>query len=271
MSYKTIILEKKDNIAVLTFNRPDRLNAMTGEMWDEINAAIAEVNDDDEMRVMVVAGSGRAFCAGNDVRQSGGPEEKDEPSTSARGGDAGLRRLIRGPGAIVLGLQKMEKPTIAMINGVAAGNGVDIALACDMRVGSENARFVNAFVRRGLVPGDGGAWFYSRVMGLGRALEFCFTGDAIEAKEAEKIGMLNYLVPAEELEQKTMSLARKIADGPPIAIRLSKRLLYQGLQTDLETHSHLAAAYQGIAGSSEDSKEGNRAFAEKRPAKYQGK
>ncbi len=270
MSYKTIILEKKDNIATLTFNRPDRLNAMTGEMWDEVNAAIADVDRDDEMRVLVVTGAGRAFCAGNDVRQTEGAETtRQEPP--ATGGDAGLRRLVRGPGAIVLGLQKMEKPTIAMVNGVAAGNGTDVALACDLRIGSENTRFVNAFVRRGLVPGDGGAWFYSRVMGLGKAAEYCFTGDPIEAQEAKDSGILNYLVPAADLEKETMALARKIADGPPIAIRLAKRLLYDGLMTDLETHAPLAAAYQGIAGSSEDAKEGNRAFAEKRPAKYQGR
>ncbi|MBI2329751.1 MAG: enoyl-CoA hydratase/isomerase family protein [Chloroflexi bacterium] len=271
MDYETIILEKKDNIATLTFNRPDRLNAMTGEMWDEVNAAIADVNADDEMRVLVVTGAGRGFCAGADVARTATDLSQREAAPSARGGDEGLRRLIRGPGAIVLGLQKMEKPTIAMVNGVAAGNGTDIALACDMRVGSENTRFVNAFVRRGLVPGDGGAWFYSRVMGLGKALEYCFTGDPIEAKEAERVGILNYLVPAAELEKATMALARKIADGPPIAIRLAKRLLYHGLGTDLETHEHLAAAYQGIAGSSEDAREGNRALAEKRPPKYQGR
>ncbi len=270
MNYETIILEKKDNIATLTFNRPDRLNAMPPEMWDEVNAAIADVDADDDMRVLVVTGAGRGFCAGADVPRTAtdGAEREARPAT---GGDEGLRRLIRGPGAIVLRLQKMEKPTIAMVNGVAAGNGVDIALACDLRVGSENTRFVNGFVRRGLVPGDGGAWFYSRVMGLGKALEFCFTGEPIEAKEAERIGILNYLVSAAELEEKTMDLARKIADGPPIAIRLSKRLLYHGLGTDLETHEHLAAAYQGIAGSSEDSKEGSRAFAEKRKPKYQGR
>ncbi len=269
MNYRTIILEKKDNIATLTLNRPDRLNAMTEEMWDELLSAIADVNDDDEMRVLVVTGAGRGFCSSRDVRQTtDGTVEEVRPAT---GGDASLRHLIRKPGAIPLGLQKMEKPTIAMVNGVAAGAGCDLALACDLRVGSENARFVNVFVRIGLVPGDGGAWFYPRVMGLGKALEYVFTGDYIEAKEAEKIGILNYLVPAEELEDKTMSLARKIADGPPIAIRLSKRLIYHGLGTDLETHEHLAAAYQGIAGSSEDSKEGNRAFAEKRQPKYQGR
>ena len=270
MSYNTIIVEKKEHIATLTFNRPDRLNAMTGEMWDEINTAIAELDYDDEIRVLVVTGAGRAFCAGNDVRQASdreGAQSEERPAT----GDAGLRRLVRGPGAIVLGLQKMEKPTIASVNGVAAGNGTDIALACDLRIGSENTRFVNAFVRRGLVPGDGGAWFYSRVMGLGKAAEYCFTGDPIEAEEAKSAGILNYLVKAEDLEKETMALARKIADGPPVAIRLAKRLLYHGLGTDLETHEHLAAAYQGIAGASEDAKEGNRAFAEKRPAKYQGR
>ena len=158
-----------------------------------------------------------------------------------------------------------------MVNGIAAGAGFDLALACDLRIGSENARFMNAFIRIGLFPGWGGTWLYPRVMGLGKALEYLLTGDFLEAKEAEKLGVLNRLVPADELEKETMSLARKLAVGPPIAIKLTKLQVYKGLGMDLETALQIAAACETITLSSEDHKEGISAFLEKRQATYHGR
>ena len=269
MNGETIILEKKENIAKITLNRPDKLNAIDVGTFRKLLSALADVNDDDEMRVLVITGAGRGFCAGADVsRVAGGAESGGSPDRGADTSRGGVRERFT---SISLGLQKMRKPTIAMVNGVAAGAGVDLALACDLRVGSENARFVNGFVRRGLVPGDGGCWLYPRVMGMTKALEYLFTGDPIEAKDAERIGILNYLVPAEELEKETMSLARKIANGPPIAIRLAKLLLYQGLGMDLETAQHFAAACQLVVGGSEDAREGTRALLERRQAIFKGK
>jgi len=247
MDYKAIILEKKDNIATLTFNRPERLNAITVEMGEELLSAIADVNDDDKVRVLVITGAGRGFCSGADVtRMAGGAAGDVSPAREAeerRPEALGERDLMV---RFTRGLQKMKKPTIAMVNGVAAGVGCDIAFACDLVVGSENARFVNAFIRRGIPPGDGGAWLYPRVMGLHKALEYILTGDFIEAKEAERVGILNYLVPTAELEEKAMSLARRIAEHSPRAIELSKRLLYEGLATNFETVQHLTAAYQSL-------------------------
>jgi enoyl-CoA hydratase/carnithine racemase len=165
----------------------------------------------------------------------------------------------------------MQKPTIAMVNGVAVGGGFDVALACDLRIGSKDARFRNAFVKIGLFPGWGGTWLYPRVMGLGKALEYLFTGDFLGAEEAERLGVLNKMVVPEELEKETMVLARKIAQGPPIAIRLMKLQAYKGLQMDMETALEMAAACETITLNSEDHKEGVAAFREKREAQFKGK
>jgi len=197
---------------------------------------------------------------------------RTEGDTDTSGAVEKIRQeLPRGVGSIMLKLQKMQKPTIAMVNGVAVGAGFDLALACDLRVGSENARFVNGFIRIGLSPVEGGTWLYPRVMGLGKALEYLFTGDFMEAKEAERFGVLNRLVSADELEKETMSLAGKIADGPAIAMRLTKRQVYEGLGMDLETALQSIATSQSTPLGSEDHKEGVTAIREKRRAKFRGR
>ena len=268
MNYEAIVLEKKEHIATITLNRPDRLNAITPQMAQELLSAFDDVDEDDEMRVLVITGAGRGFCAGADVGGMAGGTEKGVGIS--RGLEMMRNRLSGGTGTTTLKLQKMQKPTIAMVNGVAVGGGFALALACDMRVGSENARFMNAFVRIGLYAGWGSTWLYPRVMGLGKALEYLFTGDFIEAQEAEKLGVLNRLVPADELETETITLARKIADGPPIAIRLTKLGVYKGLAMDFETALQ-TTDYESITLSSEDHREGVAAFREKRRAKYQGR
>ncbi len=264
MSFETILLEKKEEIGILTLNRPDRLNALNEKMYAELVQAIQEADQDDEVRVLILTGAGKAFCAGADVGRMSAEERK------ARGSEE-IRRGFRNIQAIILGLHRMEKPTIAMVNGAAVGGGFDLACACDLRTGSENARFMSAFVRIGLFPGFGGTWLYPRIIGIPKAAEMLFTGDFMEAKDAERFGLLNRLVPAADLEKETMSLARRIANGPPIAIRLSKMQLYKGLEMDLETALKMAAACETITLTSEDHQEGVAAFREKRPPKYRGK
>ena len=269
MDYQNIILERKEQVAILTLSRPERLNAISPQMSQELFTALNEVDDDDEVRVLIITGAGRGFCSGADVGgMTGGTQEG---SGEARGAEERRQGLIRGAGRVIPKLQKLQKPTLAMVNGVAVGAGFDLALACDLRVGSENARFMNAFVRIGLFPGWGGTWLYPRVMGLGKALEYLYTGDFMEAEEAEKLGVLNRLVPAGKLEEETMALARKIADGPPLSIRLMKLQVYKGLEMDLETALQMAAACETITLTSEDHKEGVAAFREKRPPVFQGK
>ena len=268
MDYETIILRKEEHIATITLNRPERMNAVNQQMERELLAAVEDVAKDDDVRVVVITGAGRAFCSGADV----GSVLGGEGETALTGSVEGMRRYLRGGfQKITLTLQKMDKPTIAMVNGAAVGAGCDFAFACDMRVGSERARFRNGFVRIGLIPGAGGTWLYTRLMGLGRGLEFLFTGDILEAEAAEKIGVLNKVVPVEELEKETMELARKIAKGPPIAIQLSKMQAYKALEVDLETALEMAAACQALALATEDHREGVTAFLEKREAQFKGR
>ncbi len=265
MEFETILLKKEDHIATITLNRPERLNAINTQMERDLAKAIKDVSEDDVVHVLIVAGAGRAFCAGGDIARM--PAKGKAPRK--RGAEE-IRRGFRTVHEIIIGLQKMEKPTIAMVNGVAAGGGFDLACACDLRIGSPNARFMVAFVRLGLVPGWGGTWFYPRVMGLGKAAEFLFTGDFCEAEEAYRIGLLNRLVAPEDLERETHALASKIANGPPIALRLAKMQLYHGLEMDLETAMKVAAACETITVTSQDHKEGVSAFRRKRAPVYKG-
>ncbi len=269
--YQYILLEKdsKGHIATLTLNRPDRRNALNDAMQDEIGDAIEEVDADDSLRVLVLTGAGRVFCAGGDLDQlQGGSQAGGWVSESADK----IRRSFQRTQRFMLGLQRMEKPVIGMINGAAVGAGFDLACGCDIRIGTPRSRFMVAYVRIGLFPGFGGTWLYPRALGsIGKAAELLFTGDFLEAEEAHRLGFLNQLVPEEELESVTMEMARKIADGPPIAIRLSKLMLYKGLEFDLETAMKMAAAAETITLTSQDHAEGTAAFRESRRPIFEGK
>jgi len=264
MSYETITVNKKEHIAIITLNRPDKMNAVNPQMVNELVAALREVAEDSDVRVAVLTGAGRAFCSGHDISYfAGGGEEQRSPSQTAEQ----VRRVQK----ISLALQKMEKPTIAMVNGATLGIGCDFAFACDMRVGSYDAYFASGFVRMGAIPGAGGTWFYTRLMGLGRGLEFLFTGDSLPAEAAERIGVLNKLVPAEDLERETMELAQRLVKGPPVAIRLAKMQAYKALEVDLETALEMAATGQAVAMSTEDHREAATAFRQKREAQFKGR
>ncbi len=268
MAENHLLIEKQDRIARLVLNRPEKLNALTPTLEDDLLTAVRELGDDDAVGAVIVTGAGRAFCSGADVGGLGGGQRPT--GYNAEVADD-VRRRFNTPQGIILGLQKMEKPTIAMVNGIASGAGLDIAAACDMRVGTPRSRFMAAYIRIGLFPGWGGTWLYPRVMGLAKAAEMVFTGDFMEADEAYRVGMLNKLVPEEELEPATMEMARKVANGPPIALRLAKMNLYRGLEIDLETAMKFAAASETITLTSEDHREGVRAFQEKRSPDYQGR
>ena len=265
MDFETITLKKADHIATITMNRPDNTNALNTKMLHELIAALHDVSNDDDVRVVILAAAGRVFCSGADVSEGG--------KTSGLSGTPNeMRRNLRETfQSVALGLHRLDKPTIAMVNGAAVGAGCDFAFACDMRVGSERAKFRNGFVKVGLIPGGGGTWLYTRLMGLGRGLEFLFTGDFMEAEEAQRTGVLNKLVPADELENATMELARKIAKNPPLAVQMSKTLAYKALDSDLAAALEMSAAFQALALSSEDHREGVNAFIEKREARFKGK
>lgn len=265
MAYETITLKKESHIATLTMNRPDKMNALTRKMLLEMVEAVADVAQDRDIRVMILTGAGKVFCSGADI--SGGGWE-----SGLAGSPNELHYNIRTSyQRVALGVQSMEKPTIAMVNGAAVGAGCDFAFACDMRVGSDRSKFRNSFVKVGLIPGGGGAWFYTRLLGLGRGLEFMFTGDFLESEEALRIGVLNKLVAGDKLEAATMEMAKKIASNPPLAVQMSKKLAYKALETDLETALDFAATCQALALSSEDHREGVNAFMEKRDPTFKGK
>ena len=268
MEFQTILLEKSDHIARLTLNRPERLNALNEQMFVELNSALESVAEDPEVRVLVLTGAGRAFCASADIK-----EER-------QGGDRLMGHMdpyqtwqfIRtGPQGVTLGLHHMEKPTIAMVNGLAVGDGFDWVLACDIRIGCEHARFMNAFLQMGLVSNTGSTWLYNRAMGINKALELLYTGDWLEAEEALRLGVLNRLVPAECLEEETMAMARHIAERPPIPNRLVKGMVYRGLTQTLDEHLVEAAQVEVLTLTSEDHREALSAFLEKRKAEFKGK
>ncbi len=267
MPDETLLVEVRDRIAVLTLNRPERLNALSPQLTEELGAAIATLaQGQEDVRCVVLTGAGRAFCAGADTsRMAGGQEEQ------SRGTPEDIRRSFRGAQRVILGLQRLEIPTIAMVNGDAAGAGFDLACACDIVTAAEHARFLVAYRRIGLIPGWGGAWLYPRRLGLNKAAELMFTGDFLPAQEAYRLGWVSFVAPAEELRERTMELAARIAAGPPISLRLMKLLLYKGLQTDLETAMQMAALGSTITLTSADHREGVAAFREKRPPVFTGR
>lgn len=272
--FETVILEKmeEEHIAKISLNRPERLNAFNPQMQDEFTQAIEDVDQDDNMRVLIVTGVGRGFCSGADVGGLGQQDQGGEQSRHSGRYPDQLRRNFKHVQRFILGLQRLEKPVIGMVNGVAVGAGFDLAAACDIRIGSPNSRFMVAFIKVGLFPGYGGTWLYPRVLNnVGKAAELLFTGDFLESEDALKNGALNHLVPAEELEDFTMEMARKIAAGPPIAMRLAKMLLYKGLEMDLETAMLMAATAESITLTSEDHVEGIAAFKERRAANFVGR
>lgn len=270
MDFEAITLKKAEHIATITLNRPDRRNAVNQQMMKDLVAALADVAADDDVRVLVLTGAGRGFCSGADTDlmaggAGGAPTERNVETTRHS-------FMFQAGQKIILGLQGMEKPTIAMVNGVAVGMGGDLAFACDMRTGSaEYTRFMCGFTKLGLFPGFGATWLYPRLMGTAKAMEMLFTGDEMVAKEAERIGVLNKVFPAESLEAETMNLARKIAKGPPIAIRLMKWQVRKGLEMNLPDALDMAAMCEAVTLLSQDHREGVTAMREQREANFQGK
>jgi 2-(1,2-epoxy-1,2-dihydrophenyl)acetyl-CoA isomerase len=278
MEFKYILLKKEGAIATIVLNRPEKLNALNYWAYSELIKALDEVAEDEDVRVLVLTGSGRAFCTGADFRFRDVKEGKFE-RVGAEAEDMGpgkgkiySGRLVPIPGQAVIKLYKFDKPTIAMVNGDAVGNGWGLAIACDLRVGSYNARFMNAFGRLGLIPGPGDGWLLMQVVGPSKALEYLLTNDFLNAEEAYRIGVLNKLVPPDDLERETMAFARKIADGPPLMQRFAKLYVQKAIGiSDLETAIQFAFLCDSILLRTEDHDEAIRAFAEKRMPIFKGR
>ena len=257
-----LLYEVKDRIATITLNRPDKMNAFTGPMIERWAGSLQEAQHDPSVNVVVVTGAGKAFCSGGDVgrMRDGEPTPLDNKN--------GLWERIHN---VPRTLEAMDKPVIAMVNGVAVGAGMGMSLMCDMRIASEAARFSTGYVRVGLVPGDGDTYFLPRLIGTARALELLWTADFIEAPQALELGIVNRVVPAAKLAEETYTLARRIADGPQIPIRMIKRLVYQSMRLDLRTHLDLVSSHMAVVRDTEDHKEGVQAFKDKRAPKFKGR
>lgn len=264
MTYKCLLYGVQDRIATLTLNRPDRLNALGDTLREDLHDAIEKAAADPGVGVLVITGAGRGFCSGGDVKAM---REREQAGAAGSLED----RLAPMRDRTILAMRDCPKPVIAAINGAAAGAGMNLALACDLRVASTAAKFSQAFVNRGLAPDWGGTWFLPRVVGTAKAAELIFTGATIDAAEALRLGIVNAVVAAEALMDETYKLAGKIAAGPPVAIRLAKRAIYHNQDVDLRSGLEFETYAQGICRDTEDSKEGVRAFLEKRAPVFRGK
>jgi enoyl-CoA hydratase/carnithine racemase len=257
-----LLYEKKDKIATITLNRPDKLNAFTGPMIEAWAKSLADAQADPDVNVVIVTGSGRAFCAGGDVARMG----QGEPTQLDH-----KNNLWEGVHRVPKTLETLDKPVIAMVNGLAVGAGMGMTVMCDVRFAAASARFSTGYVRVGLVPGDGDTYFLPRLVGPAKALELLWTADFIEAPEALRLGIVQRVAPDAELRDATYAFARQIADGPQVPIRMIKRLVYQSMRLDLRTHLDLVSSHMAIVRQTADHKEGVAAFTEKRAPKFQGR
>lgn len=265
MEFKAIQLKIENHVAWLTMNRPEMKNALNADMREEMFRVLADVATNDDVRCLVVTGSGNGFCSGADL--SGGRAASNEPPHP----NAVRAAMRQNSQRLLRTFWDLEKPVVAAVNGVAAGFGAHLALACDLVVAAEEAKFIEVFVRRGISVDAGGAYLLMRRVGIARAKEMVFFGDDLPAKEAERIGLINRCVPAAELEPTVRSLAERLAQGPTFAVGMSKRLLNRAMESDLETAFSDEAFAQSLVAQSQDIKEGMRAFMEKRPPQFKGK
>ncbi len=259
MTYQNLIVEKRGGIALVTINRPEKLNALNILTREEILDAFRALSKDDETRVVIVTGAGeKAFVAGADINDFVGKTAIEQ------------RRIMLGTRAFDV-IEDFPKPVIAMINGYALGGGCELALSCDIRIASTKAKFGQPEIKLGIIPGGGGTQRLTRLIGEGKSMELILTGDVIDADEALRLGLVNHVFAPEELASKTMEIAQKIAGMSPVALSMAKRSVKnasrQELRAGLESEIELFA----LAFSSEDKEEGVRAFLEKRKPEFRGR
>lgn len=260
MAYEALLCNEEGGVGVITLNRPGAMNAITAGMLEELGDALEEAERDESVRALVLTGAGRAFCAGQDVGVLSEGKRED------------LVALLRDKYTpVLLKLYGIEKPVIAAINGAALGSGCNLALACDFRIASEQASLGEVFVSIGAGPDTGCSYFLPRLVGMARAAELIYTGRIIDAGEAERLGLVNKVVPPEKLMDDAMAFAARLAKGPTRAIGLAKRALQRGLALDLEGVLNLEIELQSELITTEDFQEGVKAFLEKRRPKFKGK
>jgi len=260
MEFKLIIYEKSDGVATITLNRPEALNAFSNDVVEEILRALEDVKSDQNVRVVVLTGAGeKAFSAGADIKSMVG-------MTALK-----ARELSLMGESLCLALENLEKPIIAAINGYALGGGLEVAMSCDFRIASENARVGQTEVNVGLIPGWGGTQRLTRLVGMTKSKELIFTGKIVDARTAEQLGILNMVTPADKLKETVRQFAQELASKPPVALRVAKALINKGANIGLDSALALEREGFGVVASSEDLKEGVSAFIEKRKPVFKGK
>lgn len=262
MAEAMLNLERSDHSAVITLNRPEKLNALSAELRDVLTEALAEVQQDDSVRVVIITGAGRGFCSGADLTSA---QADTVPSQNDRLDEYGW------VGRQAMSVYHLDKPVIAAVNGVAAGAGMSLALSCDVRVGSENARFKSVFIERNLSPDSGLSFFLPRVVGQSRAADIIYTSRAVDAEEAHRIGLLDRLVAHERLLESALELAAQMTQWPPLALRSSKRVLQHNMEVGLQDalrYEMTGLSFARKAGN--DARESRAAFLEKRKPNYSG-
>lgn len=260
MGDKTVLLEKNNGIATITLNRPEAMNSLNKELVDEFIATLTVIKDDPEIRTVILTGAGKAFCAGGDLFYLA---SLTEPIVA--------HRFIAQAGKIIGLIMGMEKPVIAMVNGVAAGAGFNIAMACDIVIAAKSAKFVQSFSKVGLVPDCGGFYLLPRVVGMHKAKELMFTADLIDAETALKLGVLNSVVEEAELGAAVNKMAARLAAGAPVALTFIKKMVNRSDGLDLASTLAFEEDMQCICMQTADHQEGVKAFKEKRPPVFQGK
>jgi enoyl-CoA hydratase/carnithine racemase len=260
-----ILVEDRGQVRWLTLNRPQAMNSITGQMLAELNEVLKAADDDTGVRVIVITGAGRAFCAGLDLKQAA----RGEGIGGAALASAGARHFSTREICTVT-LQRIDTPVIAAINGAAAGYGLDLALGCDIRLMSDKAILMPGFAKMGVIPESGGTWYLPRLLGWAKACEIAMLGDTLDAQQSVDYGLANKAIPAEELQDVVTVWAEKIAANAPLAITEMKRLFRHGLTQDFESHSHHVLLSVMNLFRSNDFAEGVRSFTEKRPPEFSG-
>ena len=266
MTYTDITFDVEEGVALLTLNRPEKLNAMSWHSWDEFLDALHRVNESDDIKVLVVTGAGRGFSSGTDLVAASQSEGQEEPPTELTRGEKLRSRYL-----VTAEVMACQKPTIGAINGVVAGGSLAMTLALDIRIASEGARFTTAYAKRALGPDFGATYLLPRVIGMSKALELLYTADIIDAQEALRIGLVSQVVPQDQLMPTAMTLARRLAEGPSLALEVTKRLAYRAMHPELVEHIQMEEYLQRVTLSSEDLREGMRAFLEKREPVFKGR
>ncbi len=262
MSEPHMLYRTEGNVAVLTMNRPEAKNSFSSEMINLWGEFLAKAKSDDRVRVIVITGKGDTFCSGGDIREMA--------EGRLRSWDM-KKFLWEGVHRIIFALEDLDKPVIAAINGAAMGAGLDMAILCDLRVCSDRAKLAESYIQLGIVPGDGGAYFLPRLIGIGKALELLLTGDVLTPHQALEIGLVNRVVDHDRLIEETMAIAGKIASKPPLAIRMIKRAVYQGQTSSLRSHLDYISSQVALLSETQDHQEAARSFLEKRKPIFAGK